>query len=126
MRLLSLILSLYFLTGSLMPGGHWDEFPGIINLMGHYQEHQQRAQNHSITFMEFLALHYNSDLGHKQQEDHSKLPFNHVCSSALQMAFQFLPQFSLHIRETSVEKIFSMPVFIPRKHIAELLQPPRF
>lgn len=125
MRLLSLILSLYMFTGSIMPGGHWDELPGVFNLIGHFHEHQHRTSDHPVTFMEFLSMHYDAGQHHQQQEDHSQLPFNHVCSGPL-IAIVDLWQHTFSTREINLEKVFTVPVFMPRIHIADLLQPPRY
>jgi hypothetical protein len=124
MRFFSLILSAYFFAGSMMPGGHWDELPRLFNLMAHYNEHQTRAHEESVSFMEFLAMHYDAGSGHQQQEDHSKLPFNHFCSSPL-IAILALHLCEFNLPEITIEKFFPQLVFSPREHIADLLQPPR-
>ena len=110
-----------------MPGGHWDELPGVFVLFSHYQEHQDCPEEESVSFMEFMAMHYGksaSQQAHEHEEDHSKLPFNHVCSSPLIAILSFF-RCEFKLREISFEKVFSVPVFIPRIHIADILQPPR-
>jgi hypothetical protein len=72
MRLLIFIISFQLLSG----GTFLPEVLKLPLLISHFQEHQ--AEDASITFFEFLKLHYN-DNEHTQNSNHphEKLPFKH-------------------------------------------------
>lgn len=123
MKFASSLLALYFLAGSFMPSSDWDELPKVFNLISHFHEHQKR-DHQNLSFMEFISMHYHTGSDHKQEEDHSRLPFFHTIVSPF-IAIMQLPVFQFLITEKSTEKIFFIPVLTPREHLNKLLQPPR-
>ncbi|MFD2890675.1 hypothetical protein ACFS5J_01420 [Flavobacterium chuncheonense] len=46
----------------------------VPNLMEHYKEHQKETASSSISFVEFLKLHYSKNFENNQKE-HQNLPF---------------------------------------------------
>lgn len=124
MKFAAYFMSFYFLLGSFMPSSDWDEIPKVFELFNHYQHHQQ-SEAQPISFMEFLALHYGGESKHKEQEDHSRLPFSHVIVSAFTAIVQ-QPVFRFEALEKTSQKVLSIPKeFNPRDHFSELLQPPQ-
>ena len=68
-------LAVTFLTESLFPNAEVVEFIKVPELLQHFENHRQ--ENPSITFYEFLHLHYG-DSQHTQRDlkHHQKLPFS--------------------------------------------------
>ena len=61
-----------FMALNLTWGHDWVHVPGLLK---HYQEH--KAENGSLVFVDFLAMHY-ADAEHRNAEgSHEDLPFSH-------------------------------------------------
>jgi hypothetical protein len=61
----------FFLVSSLLPG-FGTEFKKLPSLVNHYQHHLE--DHESVGFIEFLALHYDSESEHTKSESHEDLP----------------------------------------------------
>gem|GEM_PF-781714 len=86
MRWLLILFSLHFLSGNILIG----EASKTVLLVKHYQEHQQ--QNHNITLLGFLQLHYQDQQHeHADPTHHDKIPF-HGCSINIGFAFFERPE----------------------------------
>jgi hypothetical protein len=74
MKALSLLLSGQLLIAALVPGRSLQELAKLPGLIGHYRHHV--ADHGSISFLDFLNLHYGSPSHrHDQEEHHEELPF---------------------------------------------------
>jgi hypothetical protein len=49
----------------------------VPNLLEHYKEHKNEEVNFSISFIEFIKLHYSNN-SHCHQNDHHDLPFKTI------------------------------------------------
>lgn len=64
------------------------------NLISHFLQH--RESDESLSFMDFLSLHYGDDSGHADSEEHGgKLPFKSDHISIAWVNFMALPSFIL-------------------------------
>lgn len=61
------------LLSSLLPGIGWGDFAKLPELIRHYQEHCATTEE-SLSFPDFLALHYAPGSEHAQNSEHAKLP----------------------------------------------------
>lgn len=69
------LLAVTFLTESLFPNAEVLEFVKIPELVQHFENH--KLENPSITFLEFLSLHYgDSQHAARDTKHHHKLPFS--------------------------------------------------
>jgi hypothetical protein len=77
-KLFTYLLSIHFLLAGLLPEQNLQELNKIPVLVQHYFHHTQE-ENQSLSFAEFLLMHYgNSE--HRNQENHEDLPlFTHHC-----------------------------------------------
>ena len=122
MKLMSVVLLVYFFVGSIMPGGDWHEVPKIINLIEHFKMHENQSQG-EISVVDFLNMHY-SDSETQDNDEHANLPFNHLCSFtfiALVPVFEF--EISCSIPQSKAIELYSFSVV--RDHIPNVWQPPR-
>jgi hypothetical protein len=75
-RLLSIFFLSAYLTGASLPADVINELSKWDVLVTHYQEH--RAQTPTLSFPEFLLLHYGDDFKqHALEHNHSSLPGKH-------------------------------------------------
>jgi hypothetical protein len=73
MRAVAFVFTFFFLAGSLVDFREWSKLP---DLAVHFQEH--RVKNPSISFAQFLFLHYGAGADQHQREEpvqHEQLPF---------------------------------------------------
>lgn len=81
MRVISLILSVYFTLASFIPRMDFSQLTHLDDIQRHYQEHllQDVSSECSLSFTEFLYIHYINPQAHDkdQQEEHNHdhLPF---------------------------------------------------
>lgn len=74
MKVLSSLLSVQLFVAALMPGRSLHELAKVPGLIGHYRHHV--ADHGSISFLDFLNLHYgNPSHRHDREEHHEELPF---------------------------------------------------
>jgi len=93
-------------------------------LVKHYYEHQQQVD--SLTFWEFLVLHYKNDVAHDDQD--MSLPFKDCHHAAATSApavpcqrFTFTP-----LSPVTTENLFSFnQEQLPTSYLGEIFQPPR-
>lgn len=83
-----LLLGITFLISSLLPGfsEQLNKLPSLVN---HYRHHVE--EHNTISFAEFIELHYGDNSSHKQEENHQDLPLYHVNGTFLIVMFQELP-----------------------------------
>jgi hypothetical protein len=73
-KALPLLLSGQLLIAALVPGRSLQELAKVPGLIGHYRHHV--ADHGSISFLDFLNLHYgNPSHRHDREEHHEELPF---------------------------------------------------
>ena len=94
-------------------------------LVQHYLEHKQN--NSEITFLEFLSVHYDSDVAHDDRD--MQLPFKD-CGHCIAVPVVILPNSKMELKEGSY--FYSQNTYtsfykkyIPASHLAEIWQPPR-
>ena len=119
---MSVVLAFYMLLGSFLPGSDWHEVPKIANLVNHFQDHELRSDE-DISFIDFLSMHYSGDQA-KDQDDHTNLPFQHLCSMAFVALIPVVEHsiaFESYHHEIQVKYTFS----VVRDHIPNVWQPPK-
>jgi hypothetical protein len=89
-KLLTYILSLYFLAISLLPNSGVVELFKAGNLVKHFTHHQVEHQE-NINFIEFLVLHY-LDREHQKKDahEHTDLPFQQHGNQAFVSNINFI------------------------------------
>ena len=90
MKLLALILTLYFLLGSLLPGTDFSQLKKAPAVWKHYQLHQQLAAESSqdVSLFDFLYAHFLYPDSHQHDDggqSHQELPLKsiHIFSQIL-------------------------------------------
>jgi hypothetical protein len=70
---ISILIALWILSGSLMPGNDMEELVKIPALLHHYQEHKAVHPGEVLSFSDFILEHYSQ----KPCDDsnHEDLPF---------------------------------------------------
>jgi hypothetical protein len=56
----------------------------LPNLIHHFTEHQDHDNNHEISLVDFITIHYNTSNNHhtnKDKGEHQKLPFKSINTS---------------------------------------------
>jgi hypothetical protein len=121
-KLLSISLVFAYLTANT----ELRQILSLPHLIGHYHAHQQA--NPSLSFLNFLAMHYGGDDGNpNDNNEDSKLPFKNP--HALNVAFSALPA-PVNSGPTAVSAIPCTRIFIyeagyiPTVHLDALLRPP--
>jgi len=100
----------------------------IPHLISHFFQHHR--QNPSITFFEFLSMHYGGDDGTKSDDfEDNKLPCHNVnshCLSVSYTAFLKLPVLSGELDAYDKKEYGSrLHTGNPSEHVLILLQPPK-
>lgn len=119
---MSVVLLVYFFVGSIMPGGDWHEVPKLVNLIEHFEAHEDQSEG-KISVIDFLNMHYtNSDS--QDNDEHANLPFHHLCSFTF---IALIPAFELRLvhsmPHSKAIELYSFSVV--RDHIPNVWQPPR-
>lgn len=95
-------------------------------LIEHFKEH--KAQNNSLSFLDFLSLHYNQEFDHDKTDN--KLPFksHSNCVSMSIVAFINSP-FIIHLSKTTFFEPKTLSVYhkviFKSSVISTIWQPPR-
>jgi hypothetical protein len=93
-------------------------------LVEHFVEH--RSQVPEMTFFQFLAMHYKTDVAHDSTD--MELPFKDCCNSAVTTFFTLPEQkVALAVVPSVHAPVFfsSYSAFIPASALDEIFQPPR-
>lgn len=61
----------------------------LPNLIEHYKEHKSESDEDSISFIDFIKLHYSKNAEHSHEEHHD-LPFKTIESSSLIIYFAMM------------------------------------
>ncbi|MCC6818859.1 MAG: hypothetical protein IT245_08210 [Bacteroidia bacterium] len=68
----------------LLRSSEFDQLVKIPALVSHYLDHLN--EDGKISFMQFIAMHYESNNGHSHQNNHKDLPFkSHDCQNFSQI-----------------------------------------
>jgi hypothetical protein len=78
-RSLAILLSALLLLQALAPFADTAELGRLSSLVEHYREH---CKEESISFAQFLSLHYSPDSEHSSSGDHPSLPLHSSIFSA--------------------------------------------
>lgn len=81
------VLAGFFLLNSLLPG-FGTELQKLPSLVNHYQHHLE--DHEAVGFLDFLALHYDSESEHSKSESHEDLPLFQGVSAAFHAITQEL------------------------------------
>ena len=120
------------LVGALFPRSDLSQLGRLADLKAHYLEHKAEAeqQNASITFFDFLSIHYlntqqhNSNTDH--EEDHHQLPFQSINGSVtFLLTTVLLPVFS-DAEEDFIKTIAYQCPFYLNGFLSTTIQPPSF
>lgn len=68
----------------------------VPNLMEHYKEHKNDEANFSISFIEFIKLHYLNN-SHSHQNDHHDLPFKTIETFSFVIGLVSFEKFQIQI-----------------------------
>ncbi len=94
-------------------------------LFSHYQDHQQ---SHTISFLEFLSLHYASHHSGEDQQ-HENLPFQDNEFHIIQFTLMAIPEevFEVKVSNASITQPVTSHYqrFIPTSGNKSIWQPPR-
>ena len=99
---------------------------GLPKLVSHYFQHRQLDR--SVTFIDFLAMHYGGDDGTTADDDiDNQLPYHHVDNHCLSIVYYPSDQyvFNIDMTEHSTEYGSRLISGHPSKHVSLILQPPR-
>ena len=86
MKFYCYIFSFYLFLIATFPVSQ--ELSRVNELISHYVEHLQRAEDKDMSFSEFIVLHY-ADENHDKTEPHDDLPFHHKHQSHCSHFFVF-------------------------------------
>ena len=107
--------------------GTFTEFHEVLRLpilVGHFIEH--RAQLPSMSFLQFMAMHYKTDTPHDSTD--MELPFKDCGNSVAAPAFALNNQKVFLPTGTSAQTLVFFPTyisFVPPSGLSEIFQPPR-
>ncbi|WP_072783748.1 hypothetical protein [Flavobacterium haoranii] len=68
------IIAIFLITIFLCANTSIGQLLKVPNLLEHYKEHQKKVATSSISFVQFLKLHYSKKF-ENNQEEHQNLPF---------------------------------------------------
>lgn len=106
-RFFTYLLGIHFLLSGFLPEQSLHELNKIPTLVQHYFHHT-RVEKETISFTEFMLMHYG-DSEHKKQENHEDLPlYNHTCGCHL----------FVHEEIITSEPVLSQEKTIQRNHLA--------
>jgi hypothetical protein len=123
------IISILFLAVYVLSATEAHQLLKLPFIFQHYSDHRQG--NSSITFMQFLDMHYmHGSPKDKDYQDDMKLPFKSMdnCTAAFSPAFvpTANPVSEIKIVElTKVKGTLLKPNFIPSAYLSSIWQPPR-
>jgi len=98
----------------------------LPKLVSHYFQHRQLDP--SVTFIDFLAMHYGGDDGTTADDDiDNQLPYHHVDNHCLSIVYYPSDQyvFNINIIEHDTEYGSRLISGHPSEHVSLILQPPR-
>jgi len=98
----------------------------LPTLISHYFQHRQLDP--SVTFIDFLAMHYVGDDGTPADDDiDNQLPYHHVDNHCLSVVYYPSDQyvFNIDMTEHSTEYGSRLISGHPSEHVSLILQPPR-
>jgi len=115
-RILPIILATYFLLGSFIPRTDFSQLTKVVDLLGHYQEHQL-LEDVELSFMDFLCMHFIHLDHHKASgHDHESLPLKSMpVAIDLMVNNLFVPEFGNNLPKLqmiSFQKQFLISEFI--------------
>lgn len=123
-KALSLLLSGQLLIAALVPGRSLQELAKVPGLIDHYRHHV--ADHGSISFLDFLNLHYGSPSHrHDREEHHEELPFKTL---TVDISGVFCLPVAMFSRDTSDLLSFSRAVMrssSPLEAASYVWHPPR-
>ena len=98
----------------------------LPKLISHYFQHKTLSP--SITFADFLNMHYGGDDGTSTDDDiDSQLPYHHSDLHCLFCTYYPLDQYTLNIKEAGLDSDYHDQLVLDNlsKHVSLILQPPR-
>lgn len=94
----------------------------LPNLIQHFSEHHEHTDNHDISLVDFITIHYNNSDDHhtnKDKGDHQSLPFKTINQSVINvLAFENITEFSF--REPSTISLYSTVPFPQEFYISNV------
>ncbi len=124
---MKLILALFFSLQIITNNAFVEDIARIPSLVNHYQHHQEE-ETPGISFLDFIAIHYTSDVS-DTDIDHHSLPLKHANDAG---HVHLIPAFTipesqsgLLIVPTEVEHFTLHTQFIPNHNLDAIFQPPK-
>jgi hypothetical protein len=109
--------------GSLLPGfsSQLNKLPSLIN---HYRHHVEEHGN--IGVAEFIAMHYNENSSHREEEDHQDLPFFQMSTTSLVALTDAFFTYSPELPSQSVLELgYYKPCHYSFQDCGSIFQPPK-
>ena len=131
MKITALLLAFYMLLGSFIPRSDFSQLAHIGDLRAHYLQHQAEAnlQNQSITFLEFLYIHFIDLTQHAEgdhEEHHEELPFQSINLGISFLLTNMVLPVLVEIEPTLSPSILYQSPFYLVGFYPSTLQPPSF
>ncbi|MBN8826356.1 MULTISPECIES: hypothetical protein [unclassified Spirosoma] len=120
------LLALLITGSSLLPGFGIDQTSRLLDLAQHYREHRQ--QQPTLSFLDFMEMHYGANSEHQKHPNHShhNLPaVGHaapVFSPNLFLSFVFASLAILILARTACFRYANLYSFLS---VSSLINPPR-
>lgn len=133
-RFSAYFFSFYILLGSILPSMEcWEELMYLPKLIQHFEKHQEES-NGSITFFEFMQMHYSSASSHakdapeSEKHQHETLP----SLNGYSLHAYVLPEFPFKVSDsTNITDFAFTPQFwwnnlYSFHHSTSIINPPNF
>ncbi|TDE00824.1 hypothetical protein E0F91_15540 [Flavobacterium sandaracinum] len=108
-------IAILFLSIFLCANTEVGQLLKLSNLAEHFTEHHDQDEDkHGISFLDFIAIHYNDSQHHSNQEkdNHQNLPFKTINQSVNNvLAFENIIEFSF--RQPNIISVKSSVPFTP-------------
>ncbi len=119
-------LAIALITIHLFGNTEASQFLKLPKLISHYFQHRQLDT--SVTFIDFLAMHYGGDDGTSADDDiDNQLPYHHADIHCLSIVYYPSAQYIFNINMTEHNTVYGSRLISghPSKHVSLILQPPR-
>lgn len=118
------IFAFFFLLMGFVPRADYEELAKLPSLIEHFEYHQAK-EDKSISFFDFLSMHYN-DASEDNDESHNELPFHnheHCAGGVLMFSINYL---NFSFIQPKVSFFFNAPKIksLTSSYFANIWQPP--
>lgn len=121
------IIALFLITIFLCANTSIGQLLKVPNLLEHYKEHKKSTSTNTITFTQFIKLHYSKSVKDNHNHDeHQNLPFKTLDNVVSVFTFCF-SQYQFHFVKLLIEnrRKFFYKIFFKSSLIASIWLPPK-